>query len=1027
MAPKRPAKPVPKKPARKSPQARVTLEKLRQSEERLRLSQAIGQIGSYEWDLTTDTAEISDEMLRIYGLQRSEFSGDMAEWRKLVHPEDLARLEARLKQFFSVRETSPSNEFRIYRRSDGAMRWIESRGRIEYDATGKPVRIVGVNIDVTDRKLAQLQITQSEHQFRSIVETANEGVWFINSEAQTLYANERLAEMLGYSITEMYSLGPVQLCYPEDVAEAKRRIQRNLDGYSEQFDFRFRRKDGQELLVVVGTSPVRDGEGNILGALGMFTDVTARKHSELALHRSMALLQAVNEGTSNLIYAKDLEGRITYGNQALFDSLEMSPEELLGKNENEFLSDPKQAANIRSNDLIVLEGKKAIAVEERVKLPEGERVFASNKFPQFDANGRIIGLIGVSADITEQKSLQQKLALRFREFEALAVSTPGFLFTNLADGANDYTSRYFYEFTGALGGTAGGSGWSEYIHPEDRDRMYQHWMGCVHTGKMFEDQCRFRRHDGEYRWFAVRNTPMRDANGAVIKWYGIAVDVHNEKLVQQELAANEERFRLAMQATNDAVWDWDLTSDRVVWNTAVETVFHYTRDRISKTHVDWWSERIHPDDAARVLASIHAVIGGSGNYWQDEYRFRRGDDSYAFVHDRGSVMRDRDGKAVRMIGAMADITERKRAEQASLYLASIIESSHDSVISMDLRGTITSWNRAAERLFGYTAEEAVGRSVLMIVPPQQHEEEQDILDKINRGEVIQHYETVRIGKSGERIDVSLTVSPIYNPERQIVGASKITRDIREQKQTRAALIQSEKLASVGRLSMTIAHEINNPLEAVTNLLYLIGSETGLPAHIREYLMMAENEISRVSHIAKQTLGFYRDSSTPGNVDLEKLVREIVQIYSSRIHAKNANIAIQSRGRRQVVLPAGDLRQVLSNLVSNALDAIPTGGCITLRVHGMSHTVRFTVSDNGAGVRPELRARIFEPFFTTKKDVGTGLGLWVTRQLLAKNGGSIRMRTTFGTKLSGTVFSLLVPEIASRPAEFPAPEPVRASA
>src|SRR5262249_51973464 len=152
---------------------------------------------------------------------------------------------------------------------------------------------------------------------------------------------------------------------------------------------------------------------------------------------------------------------------------------------------------------------------------------------------------------------------------------PGFLFTNLSDGANDYTSRYFYEYTGAMGGTAAGYGWANHIHPEDRERIQQHWADCVRTGMMFEGQCRFRRHDGEYRWFALRNTPMRDASGAVIKWYGIAVDVHNEKLVQEELAANEERFRLAMKATNDAVWDWDLTTGRTVWNNAIETVFRY--------------------------------------------------------------------------------------------------------------------------------------------------------------------------------------------------------------------------------------------------------------------------------------------------------------------------------------------------------------------------------------------------------------------------------------------------------------------
>jgi PAS domain S-box-containing protein len=1016
----------PRKPtARRKSSAEETLEKLRQSEERLRLSQAIGQIGSYEWDLATDTAAISEEMGRIYGLPAGQASVAMSRWRKLLEPEDLARVEARLKDFFARRDTAPSNEFRIHRESDALLRWIESRGRIEYDGQGRPVRIIGVNIDVTDRKLAQLQVQQSEQQFRTIVETANEGVWFIDREAQTLYANERLAQMLGYTIDELYQLGPLELCFPEDVDAARERIRRNYEGLSEQFDFRFRRKNGTELQVLLGTSPVRDGEGNILGAVGMFTDISARRRYERELGQSLALLQAVNEGTSNLVFAKDCESRITYGNQAFFDAIGKKPQQVLGRSDAEFLADPEQARTVRENDLLVIGGKKAIAVEERANLPEGDRVYASNKFPQFDADGNVIGLIGVATDITEHKALQQKLALRYREFEALAVSTPGFLFTNLPNGENDYSSRYFYEYTGAPGGSAAGDGWAKYLHPDDLGRGAAHWQECVQTGKMFEDQLRFRRHDGEYRWFAVRNTPLRDTQGRILKWYGIAVDTHKEKSAQDALAASEERFRLAMKATNDAVWDWDLVTNKIVWNPAIETVFGYDLTNITGD-ASWWYVRIHPDDSERVISRVHGVIAGTEEHWQDQYRFRRADGTYADVHDRGSVMRDNGGHAVRMIGAMADITERKRAEQERSYLAAIVESSQDAVIGKDLNGTITSWNRAAERLYGYSAAEMVGKSILMLIPPEFQAEEERILERIRGGESTQHYETVRIAKNGERIDVSLSVSPIVDANGRILGASKIARDIREQKRTRAALVQSEKLASVGRLSMTIAHEINNPLEAVTNLLYLINAESGLSDAGRSYLQMAENELARVSHIAKQTLGFYRDSSVPAPVSLERLARDIVQIYTSRISAKGVQVRVEQRGRDKVILSAGDLRQVVSNLLSNSLDAIPTGGAIIIRVHGLRTGARITIGDDGPGIPASLRHKIFEPFFTTKRDVGTGLGLWVTSQLLFKQGGRLSMRSsTEGT--TGTVFSLFVPELTSRGVEVHLSAPVRATA
>ncbi len=206
----------------------------------------------------------------------------------------------------------------------------------------------------------------------------------------------------------------------------------------------------------------------------------------------------------------------------------------------------------------------------------------------------------------------------------------------------------------------------------------------------------------------------------------------------------------------------------------------------------------------------------------------------------------------------AKISEALRDSSKHLgQLAAIVDSSDDVIISKDLTGIITSWNAAATRVFGYSAEEIIGASVLKLIPEHLHSDEQTILQSIREGRRIEHFETVRLTKDGRSLDVSLTISPIKDNHGQIIGASKILRDISDRKRIEQSLLQAEKIAATGRMAATIAHEINNPLEAVTNLLYLLRPMVTDMEGV-SFLNSAENEIARVSHIAKQTLGYYRE-------------------------------------------------------------------------------------------------------------------------------------------------------------------------
>jgi PAS domain S-box-containing protein len=244
----------------------------------------------------------------------------------------------------------------------------------------------------------------------------------------------------------------------------------------------------------------------------------------------------------------------------------------------------------------------------------------------------------------------------------------------------------------------------------------------------------------------------------------------------------------------------------------------------------------------------------------------------------------------------------------------------------------------------------------------------------------------------------------------IVG---ICSDVTHRHLEEEALRRSEKLATAGRLAATIAHEINNPLEAVTNLVYLMRQDPGIKPNTKELLRLADEQLARVNHIAKQTLGFYQDRNVPEAVDVVQTLEGLLSILQSRINAKQLRITREYENACLLRGFRGELRQVLSNLLTNAIDASPSGGTLILRVRPERNAeqiarVHIEVEDFGSGIHPGDQSRIFEPFFTTKSDFGTGLGLWVTKELVEKHGGTIAFRSNCQDGISGTCFSVVLP-------------------
>jgi two-component system NtrC family sensor kinase len=353
-------------------------------------------------------------------------------------------------------------------------------------------------------------------------------------------------------------------------------------------------------------------------------------------------------------------------------------------------------------------------------------------------------------------------------------------------------------------------------------------------------------------------------------------------------------------------------------------------------------------------------------------------------------------------------------EAARAELHAVVQSMAEGLVRMDPNGSIGYVNSATERLLGYSAETLQGKRF------------HDFIHRENRGclgadcpisDLSRHgtgtQESVFLRKDGTPMTVEYTSSP-YLVGGEVEGIVISFRDIGERKRSEEALRITEKLANTGRMAATIAHEINNPLEAITNLIYLIGVSPTLDVDTRKYVDMAQAELARVAHISKQTLGFYRQSSLLAEFSLAEVADGVFTLLERKL--ATAGITVERRYDAKVMVHgyAGEMRQVISNLILNAMEAVGRQGNIFLHIYKSrdwrsgQEGVRFTILDSGTGIPNSKMHSIFEPFFTTKQEKGTGLGLWVSNGIVHKHGGYMRVRSSQHPHRHGTCFSIFLP-------------------
>ncbi|HKD04930.1 MAG TPA: PAS domain S-box protein [Bryobacteraceae bacterium] len=588
------------------------------------------------------------------------------------------------------------------------------------------------------------------------------------------------------------------------------------------------------------------------------------------------------------------------------------------------------------------------------------------------------------------------------------------------------TRVYGYEADEAIGRP------TTMMIPDDRLHEETDILARIARGERVEHfETVRRRKDGSLVDVSLTISPIRNGQGVIEGVSQIARDISERKRIDQQLM----RMAAIIESTDDAVISKTLEGRILTWNSGAQRLYGYSEAEMIGQPMSLLLPEGRPDEETEILDRI---ARGETVEHLDTVR-RKKDGSAIEVSLTISPILDREGRIAGVSHIARGITERRRAHRQLQQFAAIIESSEDAIISKTLDGTILTWNPGAERTYGYSAEEVIGRSMTILLPPDRPDEEAEILARIARGDRVAHFETTRRRKSGEVIDVSLTISPIRDATGTIVGASHISRNVTERRKLDEQLRHTQKLESLGVLAGGVAHDFNNLLVGImgNTSLALEVLSTDNPA--RTLIRDAMNASERASHLTRQLLAYAgKGRFVVEPVDLSSLVREISNLIQASI-PKNVQLRLDLRpGMPVIQADASQLQQIAMNLVINGAEAIPeeengtvlvTTGVLQIDTPYLAGTVDGThltpgtyvsleVHDTGRGMDEATIARIFDPFFTTKF-TGRGLGLAATLGIIRGHKGAIKVYSRPG---KGTTFKVLFPVSGDRARPIPTAPP-----
>jgi len=620
-------------------------------------------------------------------------------------------------------------------------------------------------------------------------------------------------------------------------------------------------------------------------------------------------------------------------------------------------------------------------------------------------------------DITERKRMEREIREATKRFEKIAEMGEDGIIVFDQDSHIEFANQMASEITGIPKDQILNREFFSFIGKSDEDFLEEMVMRGEGMGQKVCTEMAIRTPQGLVKDAEVCLAPAQSEDGQ-IKTYAYIRDITERKKFEKELRESEEKFRNLFERVRHGLFISSKEGKFIDCNQALlEMVGYEDKEEFLKIDI---AKDLYVNSEDR--KTFQRLIEKQGFVKDLEVEFKKKNGEKITVLLTAHVKRDDKGRVVGYEGLNIDISERKRMErelkEANEFLTNLIESSVDGIIVTDMKGNILIFNKGAENILGYRAEEVVGKMhIRSIYPPGVAKEVMEKLRSPDYGGAgkLTSFPIIHRRKDGELIEGDLSASLIYDENGREIASIGIFKDLRERlrierelREMQQALLQSEKLAAMGRLTSQIAHELNNPIYGIMNTLELLKTEIPPESKRRRILELSLSEIQRLAEMLRNMLSFSKPEEEKRRpVKINDLLEGILLVMEKQM--KESNIKVETHFDEtlpEVMASTNQMRQVMLNLLKNAKEAMPKGGVLTVRTSREDRKVTVSIQDTGVGIQEEIRDKIFEAFFTTKQKVkGVGLGLSVCYGIIKDHGGDIRVESEVD---KGTTFTILLP-------------------
>jgi len=651
------------------------------------------------------------------------------------------------------------------------------------------------------RQEAEKAIRESETKLQLSLRASNMGVFYWHPDEDRTEADARVLEIFGLSSTSELTLAEAltRMIHPNDRNKYAEGVKRSLDPDGDgrlQEEIRIRLADAQERWISVIAQVQSTGDSKAGRMAGLIGDITDRKQAEDTVRRRSAQYETLLNRAPLGVYTIDSEFRILDVSPTALPVFGNIPD-LIGRDLNEvmhILWPGDYADEVVRIFRHTLETGEPYQTTESVhhRRDRDLKEFYEWRIDRIPLPQPGYGVVCYFRDISRFVHARQTIA---DSQERLRLATEaaelGIWRWHLDEDRVTWENDRPYEIFDRRredGPIKAAEFRAKVIHPEDAQIFEQAISEMLQTGTPLFFQGRINRRDGSTGWIELTGRLERRADSSPWRVLGTVLDISQRKKTEELMHQHRNRFDIVAKIAQVGFWFCDLPFDKLIWDSIVKEHFWLPPD--AEVTIETFYERLHPDDRERTRETI-AESNAKDLPYDIEYRTVSPDGRQKWIRAMGRTFDDPAGEPKRFDGLTLDISQRKLAEQTNSLLAAVVDYSDDAIISISLDGVITSWNQSAERLFGYKEQEAIGRPIELIIPPDRQNEEATILEKIRRGERIEHFETIRVRKDGTQLDVSLTISPVKNHSGLVTDASKTARDITERKRAEQALHRSE--------------------------------------------------------------------------------------------------------------------------------------------------------------------------------------------------------------------------------------------